>query len=83
MPLTEDEERAEYDLRMEVMQLDKALKAKQGFWETPRNLAIVVGAVAALCAAIFGTLGYKLGSQPQQIIVHLDAPLVVQPAVKP
>jgi len=79
MPLTEDEERAEYDLRMEVMQLDKALKAKQGFWETPRNLAILIGAVAAIA----GVLGFKLGSQPQQIIVHLDAPLVVQPAGKP
>jgi hypothetical protein len=79
MPLTEDEERAEYDLRMEVMQLDKALKAKQSIWEHPRNIVILVGAVAAIA----GVLGFKLGSVPQQIIVHLDAPLVVQPAVKP
>jgi hypothetical protein len=63
------------------MRADLDLKRKQGFWETPRNLSIVLGAWTAIMAAIFGVLGYKIGSAPPQTInVHLDAPLVVQPA---
>jgi hypothetical protein len=49
-------------------------------WETPRNIAHLVGTVAAITAAIAGTLGYKIASQPPQTVnIHLDAPLVVQP----
>ncbi len=60
------------------MQADIDLKRKQLLWESPRNIAILVGTVAAIMAAVFGTLGYKLGSAPpQQIVVHLDAPLTV------
>jgi len=33
-------------------------------WETPRNLAIVI----AMVAAVAGWAGYKLGSQPPQVI---------------
>lgn len=58
---------------------DLNLRRKQGFWETPRNLAIVLGAMAAIFAAIFGVLGYKIGQTPQTINVHLDAPLTISP----
>ena len=51
---------------------------KQTFWETPRNLAIVLGAAAKI-AAVFGVLGYKIGQTPQTINVHLDAPLTISP----
>lgn len=69
-----DEER---ELRINLMKADLDLKQKQSFWETPKAIAIIV----ATTAAIFGALGYKFGSQPAQTInVHLDAPLVVQPA---
>jgi hypothetical protein len=51
--------------------------------EKPRNLAIMA-ALWCLIVGIFSFwIGYSIGSQPQQIIVHLDAPLVVQPTVKP
>ena len=71
--MTDAEER---ELRELQMRTDIDLKRKQAFWETPRNVAIILGAWAALMAAIFGVLGYKIGSAPpQQIIVHLDAPL--------
>lgn len=70
----------ERELRMALMRADIDLKRKQFIWETPRNIAIIVGTVAALTAAFAGVLGYKIGSQaPQTINVHLDAPLIVQP----
>jgi hypothetical protein len=63
------------DLKDQLLMADLTLKTRQGFWETPRNIAILVGAAVA----ISGVLGYKIGSAPpQQIIVHLDAPLVQQ-----
>jgi hypothetical protein len=65
------------ELRMRLMQADLDLRKKQIVWETPRNIAIVIGAWAAIMAAVFGVLGYKIGSAPPQtIIVHLDAPLI-------
>ncbi len=72
-------EEAEHELKVAIMQADLNLKTKQVFWETPRNLAIVVGAVAAVA----GVLGFKVGQSsnvPQNIIVHLDAPLQISPA---
>lgn len=59
-------------LKSELLRLDILLRKKQAWWETPRNFAILLGVLAAL----FSALGYKIGSAPQQIIVHLDQPLV-------
>jgi hypothetical protein len=71
-----DAERQE--LKDKLLMADLSLRTKQTTWETPRNIAIMLGAWAAIMAAIFGVLGYKIGSAPpQQIIVHLDAPLVL------
>jgi hypothetical protein len=68
MTMTEDE------LRVALMRADLYLKSQQGWWETPRNLAIIIGVVAALFGAITGILGFKLGQQPQQhITVHLQS----------
>lgn len=73
----DDEER---ELKVTLMRADIELRRKQIVWETPRNLAILLGTWAAIMAAVFGVLGYKIGSQaPQTINVHLDAPLVAQP----
>jgi hypothetical protein len=67
--LTEDE------LRVAVMKVDLLLKRRQGFWETPRNIALIVAAAAALA----GLVGFKLGSQPpQQITVQFQQPLAVK-----
>ncbi len=72
---TRDQE--EQDLRITIMQTDLALKRKQTFWETPKSLAIVVGATAAIVGAVAGLAGYKIGqqsSQPQTIIVQQPPP---------
>jgi len=67
--LTEDE------LKVALMKADLLLKTRQGFWESPRNLAIIVGAVAAIA----GLIGFKLGSQPPQaIVVQFQQPLAVK-----
>jgi hypothetical protein len=48
------------------MRADLALKQKQAFWETPRNIAILLTAVAAIA----GFLGFKIGqNQPPQTII--------------
>lgn len=63
----------EQDLRMKVMETDLRLKSKQAFWETPRNIALLLTAVAAVA----GLLGFKLGqNQPPQTII------IQQPAAK-
>jgi hypothetical protein len=67
--LTEDE------LRVAVMKVDLLLKRRQHFWETPRNLALIIAAVAAIA----GVIGFKLGSQPPQaIVVQFQQPLAVK-----
>jgi hypothetical protein len=68
-----DAERLE--LKDQLLMADLLLKTRQSFWENPRNLSIVLGAWAAICAAIFGVLGYKIGSTPPPTItIHMDAP---------
>jgi hypothetical protein len=67
------EEITENELKLALMKADLYLKTKQGWWETPRNMAIIIGVVAALFGAVTGILGYKLGSQPPMtVIVHLQ-----------
>lgn len=53
--------------------IDIKLRRKQDFWETPRNLAIVLGAAAALAAAVGGFLGYTLArTPPTPIVIQLQ-----------
>ena len=67
--LTEDE------LKVAVMKVDLLLKRRQSFWETPRNLALIIAAVAAPA----GVVGFKLGTQPPQaIVVQFQQPLAVK-----
>jgi hypothetical protein len=49
---------------------------KQSFWETPRNIAILLGATAALFSALAGLAGYKFGqtSNVPPIIINVPAP---------
>lgn len=78
--MTPDEE---IELKEAIMRAELNLKQKQAFWETPRNLVIIIGTIVAATAGIAGVVGFKIGQNPQQITVHLDAPLVVSPTVKP
>ena len=62
--VTDDERQA---LKDELLMADLALKKKQAFWESPRNLAIIVAAAAGIA----GVLGFKLGQReplPQQLV---------------
>ncbi len=69
----------EWELRMAVMRADLGLKTKQAFWETPRNIGILIGVVAALA----GALGFKLGQMPPQgqapVIIQLAPGVAVAP----
>jgi hypothetical protein len=71
--VTDDEER---ELRIAVMQADLDLKRKQSFWEPLKALAAFAAGVA-----VFGGLVLAVANlwhpSPQNITVHLDAPLVV------
>jgi hypothetical protein len=65
-------------LKRELLRLDVLLRKKQAWWEHPRNFALMLGVFAAIVGAGAGLLGYKIGSAPQQIVVHLDQPLSVK-----
>jgi hypothetical protein len=79
MPLTPDARR---ELEERVMTIDATLETKQAFWETPRNIALLLAAVAAIIGGIAGVLGYKIGqnSPPTQIIFQPRS--IVVPASK-
>jgi hypothetical protein len=70
VPLSDEDER---ELKVELMRADLALKQKQAFWETPRNIALLVAAAAGVA----GVLGFKLGQVSptnQPIIIQVPAP---------
>lgn len=57
-------------LIVEQLVVDILLKRRQGFWETPRNLVLIVAAAAAVA----GTLGYHIGAQPVPPPVVINLP---------
>jgi len=81
MPISDDEER---ELRIEIMRADLDLKTKQATWETPRNIAILAGTVAAIAGVLAGVAGYKIGQNaaPSQIILQPGA-IQITPAPAP
>jgi len=75
--ISEDEEQ---ELRMAVMQADLKLKQKQAFWETPRNIALLLG----VAVGVAGVLGFKLGQNtPPMQIIFQPGSIVVAPAAAP
>jgi len=65
------------DLKRELLRLDVLLRRRQNFWETPKALAMILLAAAAISVA-GGLAGWLLPSRPQQIVVHLDQPIMVR-----
>ena len=60
----------EYDqIKLELLKVDLQLRKKQLVWETPRNIAILAAALAAIFSAIGGFIGYKIGASPSPPIV--------------
>ena len=62
--MTDDGEK---QLKRELLALDLSLRRKQEFWETPRNIAILVGVTAAIAAAIGFWLGRESAPPPAPI----------------
>ncbi len=64
------------------MRADLALKQKQAFWETPRNLVVSAAALTAIVATLAGLAGFKLGqnSPPTQIVFQPGSIVLRQPA---
>jgi hypothetical protein len=63
----------EKQAQQELLMADLNLRRKQDIWEHPRNIAILIGATAALSSAIFGFIGFKIGQTPPPppIIINL------------
>lgn len=64
-------EQAKTELEVALLKMDIDLRRKQILWENPRNIAILVGATAAIIGALAGVIGYKIGATP-------PAPIVIQ-----
>jgi hypothetical protein len=69
--MTEDE------LRLAAMRADLLLKTRQARWETPKAVAMVLLAAAAISAA-GGIANWLWPSRPQSIVVQFQQPLRVQ-----
>lgn len=70
--MTDEEQKA---LEQALVGLDISLRRKQDIWEHPRNIAILVGAAAALFGAVGGFIGFKIGqTPPAPIVIQLPAP---------
>ena len=48
---------------------DLELRRKQGSWETPRNLAILLVVITAIVSAVAGLAGYKIARTPSPSII--------------
>ncbi len=80
MPISEDDEK---DLKVAVMQADLRLEGRQGFWETPRNIVIIFGAVAAVFGTLGGLVGFKIAQAPPPAppqVIFQPGSIVVTPA---
>jgi len=69
--MTDDEQK---ELEQELLMADLTLRRKQVAWETPRNIAILAGAVAAIAATVGGLAGYKIGQTPAPPPVIINLP---------
>jgi hypothetical protein len=79
-PNEADQERAKWALlqaQIDLAHIQVAQISKQSKWETPRAIAMVALALAAVVVAS-RLADLWLPVQPQTIIVHLDQPLAVR-----
>ena len=53
------------------------LYRKRGFWDTPRNLYIVLGVFATFVGILAGWVGYDIARAPQTIVVQLPPGTVI------
>jgi hypothetical protein len=63
------------DDEAELLTMDVELRRKQVAWETPRNIALLAGALAAIIGTAAGFIGYKIGmTPPAPIVIQMTAP---------
>ena len=67
--MTDNEEK---QLRRELLAVELSLKRKQEFWETPRNIAILVG----VTALIAGAIGFWLGRESAAPLAPITHPVM-------
>ena len=77
MSATDDER----ELRINLMQPQIELYKAQLRWEPWKALAAMVAAAAVFAGSVLALSNWlHTGERPQTIVVHMDAPLTVQPA---
>ncbi len=64
--MSDDDER---ELRTTIVRAGLALRTRQSFWETPRNLVIMAAALTGVVAALAGLAGCKFAQMPAQSII--------------
>ena len=64
------------------MQSDKTLKGKQAFWETPRNVVLIVAAFTAIAWVLGFKIGQKEPSYPPPTQIIFQPGSIVVPAGK-
>jgi hypothetical protein len=67
----------EDELRLAVLKADLLLKTRQGRWETPKAVAMILLAAAAISAA-GGLSTWLWPAKPQVITVQVQGPLSVK-----
>ncbi len=73
----------EQKLRVAVMRADLDLQQKQSFWETPRNIVILLVVAGGIAAVTGFMLGQTIAEreQPRQIIIQFaPGSIVAAPA---
>ena len=74
--MSDDEER---EPNVAVLRADPGLKTKQGFWETPRHIGILMGVVAAVA----GALGFRFGREAMPVATPVTTQLAPGVVVAP
>jgi hypothetical protein len=67
---------------------DTDLKTRQAAWETPRNVAILAGTVAAVVGVLAGVTGFRAGymigqNPPPQIVLQPGTTIQITPPAPP
>ena len=69
------------DMQDELVRAQTEIARKQARWEVPKALAMIATGCAVFMGFVLAAANFlhPLPPVPQQITVHLDAPLTIQP----
>lgn len=83
MPISEEDLREEFDLKVAVMCADLKLKERQWLWETPKGIAAMAAAMAVVIGAIAGVLGYQIARTPPAQVAQFPPGTVITASAAP